>query len=60
MNKTITREEMIAFLRENLSIAVDGNSIYQVGYNEVRVTVNLLLGKEVISDDTCTITVWHE
>jgi len=56
----MTREEMIAFLRENLSIAVDGNSIYLHGYNEVSVTVNLLLGKEVISDDTCTITVWHE
>ena len=56
----MTREEMIAFLRENLSIAVDGNSIYQDGYNEVSVSVKLMLGEEVISSDTDAFTIWHE
>jgi|APCry1669189000_1035189.scaffolds.fasta_scaffold327094_1 hypothetical protein len=56
----MTREEMIAFLRENLSIAVTVGSINYDDCDEVSVSVKLLLGESVISSDTDTVTVWHK
>jgi hypothetical protein len=56
----MTRAEMIAFLRENLNIIVDVRSLnYGGNSTDIELSVKLILGEEVISQDTNTTTVWH-
>jgi len=56
----MTREEIMAFLRENLSIAMTVGSINYDDCDEVSVSVKLLQGESVISSDTDAVTVWHK
>jgi hypothetical protein len=56
----MTRAEMIVFLRENLNIFVDIKSLNYGGKStDIDVSVKLILGEEVISQDTNTVTIWH-